>query len=102
LGEGLQRIREHLYRNHALSKWICKRCDEAFKKEELLELHQRARTPCSVQIRTIRDGLTEVQVEKLHQRDKGASDEKKWEDIYTIIFPDEPIPSSPCKSKLHP
>ncbi|KLU91484.1 hypothetical protein MAPG_10002 [Magnaporthiopsis poae ATCC 64411] len=100
----VHRIKEHLYRKHALPRYTCPRCCERFEAEDELSTHARAPEPCEVREPELHDGFTQAQEKRLRSRKKdraggGAEDlteEQKWRQMYQILFPDvraEEIPS---------
>ena len=51
------------------------------------------------------EGMTPEQEKQLRSRKRPAriqSEEDKWCNIYSLLFPNETIPSSPCESILTP
>ncbi|KAL8365206.1 hypothetical protein RB595_004149 [Gaeumannomyces hyphopodioides] len=99
----VHRIKEHLYRKHALPRYSCPRCCERFEAEDELSTHARAPEPCEVREPELHDGFTQAQEKRLRSRKKdraaGAEDlteAQKWRQMYRILFPDvreEEIPS---------
>lgn len=99
----VHRIKEHLYRKHALPRYSCPRCCERFEAEDELSTHARAAEPCEVREPELHDGFTQAQEKRLRSRKKdraaGAEDlteAQKWRQMYRILFPDvreEEIPS---------
>ncbi|EJT71581.1 hypothetical protein GGTG_10837 [Gaeumannomyces tritici R3-111a-1] len=99
----VHRIKEHLYRKHALPRYSCPRCCERFEAEDELSTHARAPEPCGVREPELHDGFTQAQEKQLRSRKKdraaGVEDltePQKWRQMYRILFPDvreEEIPS---------
>ncbi|KAL8397041.1 hypothetical protein RB594_003946 [Gaeumannomyces avenae] len=99
----VHRIKEHLYRKHALPRYSCPRCCERFEAEDELSTHARAPEPCGVREPELHDGFTQAQEKRLRSRKKdraaGVEDltePQKWRQMYRILFPDvreEEIPS---------
>jgi len=90
--------REHLYRKHRLPKYPCLRCGTAFDELEPYREHVRAAAPCELKPVTVSEGLDKALEERLKSRKRIApnqSEEKKWKDMYSILFPGEPC-ASPC------
>ncbi|KAK3315505.1 hypothetical protein B0H66DRAFT_346136 [Apodospora peruviana] len=84
----VHRVKEHIYRRHSL-KDICPRCFEQFKSNEDLKQHQRSEEPCKLQKKVLDEMITDEQDKLLHARAKPkCSEEKKWQEMYLIIFPD--------------
>ena len=92
-----------MYRKHAPP--YCQRCLATFANEEQLKEHAQAEVPCTVQKGAIRHkGITPQQLKELKSRkrpnkDVGRTEEDRWVEMYTLLFPDIPrdrIPS-PCE-----
>lgn len=84
-----------------LPQHLCSRCLETFKSETELREHTRAPVPCQVDTETHIEGITLEQEKALKSKKRTSksgsnSNEEKWRDIYSILFPDEKIPSA-CK-----
>jgi len=91
--------REHLYRKHRLPKYPCLRCGTAFNELEPYKEHVRTAVPCELKPETVSEGLDKALEERLKSRKRIASnqsEEKKWKDMYAILFPGEPC-ASPCR-----
>lgn len=96
----ISRVKEHLYRNHALPIQ-CPRCCQTFSKEEDCLQHQRAQRGCEWKEGTPLEGVSKAQEAKLRSKKRSTSSlpEARWKVIYTILFPqaaDDQIPSA-CK-----
>ncbi|GAB1312849.1 hypothetical protein MFIFM68171_03059 [Madurella fahalii] len=90
--DDVHRVKEHVYRSHSM-KNSCPRCFEHFDTADALNNHQRADIPCKVK-HPSSDAITEEQEKQLRARAKAhCSEETRWEEMYRIIFPGEPIPS---------
>lgn len=94
--------REHLYRRHGQQQSFCPRCATTFEREQDFEAHIRAEKPCKIVKSSDRSSqsISPAQMYRLRRR-KGqynASETKKWFEIWDLLFPDRPRPSSPCKS----
>ncbi len=97
--------RTHLYRRHTMPLQ-CPRCWTTFKTDALLTGHLQQDPPCNIcPNETLAEGFTKDQEKKLRSRKKTSAemtDEDKWREIYTILFPDddpETIPSA-CEYPL--
>ncbi|KAK4158217.1 hypothetical protein C8A00DRAFT_39412 [Chaetomidium leptoderma] len=88
----VHRVKTHLYRRHPLPIQ-CPRCWEIFKVDGQLQSHLQQDPPCAVQVnQTPQEGFTKDQEKRLRSRKKtnpDMTDEDKWRDIYTILFPDD-------------
>ncbi|KAK3352457.1 hypothetical protein B0T25DRAFT_455689 [Lasiosphaeria hispida] len=94
----VHRVKTHLYRRHALPI-SCPRCWEIFKTDDLRSLHLQRNPPCRVgENKTLVEGFTKDQEKKLRSRKKAqadTTDEDKWREIYTTLFPDDAPESIP-------
>lgn len=85
----VHRVKEHLYRRHLPPKFQCLRCHERFINESVLRNHQRQPEPCKAEPKDP-DWISQEQVNMLrNQRNRSASQEEKWRDMYNILFPEE-------------
>ncbi|KAK9421756.1 hypothetical protein SUNI508_05357 [Seiridium unicorne] len=95
--------REHVYRRHALPKYQCSRCRDAFPTHEDLISHQRADVPCACRDDEPRQGISPEQAAQLRRRRKGTTTETgKWLDMYRIIFPDDNLSGLPAPYYEYP
>lgn len=93
----VSRHREHLYRRHLPPKFQCLRCHERFINESVLRNHQRQPEPCKAEPKDP-DWISQEQVNMLrNQRNRSASQEEKWRDMYNILFPEEESIPNPCE-----
>ena len=84
----------HLRRKH-VQPLHCRRCSREFSDLEELAIHLRA-GGCLAREFVIPEGMTGDQLHQLSKRRvKGQSDEQKWMDIWSILFPGTPPRSSP-------
>ncbi|KAF4454524.1 hypothetical protein FALBO_15812 [Fusarium albosuccineum] len=94
----VHRIKEHIYRNHELPIH-CDRCFHNFKVEEELAHHLRQDERCALAPRpTEMIGINAAVRKKLKSRKgiQNATEEKKWEHVFKILFPDATtIPDPP-------
>ncbi|OCK79198.1 hypothetical protein K432DRAFT_355440 [Lepidopterella palustris CBS 459.81] len=101
----VHRLKEHLYRRHALPL-RCPRCYQPFQNDAALNEHHRARQGCEVREEDPTEGFDKEQENKLKSRKRrqpDRSEEDRWRHVYRILFPDD-IPSampSPCKFYLY-
>lgn len=91
-------LKQHLSRTHARPKYYCCRCFKVFKDNCGLSQHGLAETPCAEIECPFPQKMTEKQAGEIRQREMGTNIEKKWYDIYQILFPDSPLPSSPYRN----
>ncbi|KAJ3544755.1 hypothetical protein NM208_g2893 [Fusarium decemcellulare] len=93
----VHRIKEHIYRNHELPIH-CDRCFNNFKTEEELAQHLRQDERCTLAPRpTEMIGINAAVRKKLKSRKgiQNATEEKKWEHVFKILFPDARIIPDP-------
>jgi hypothetical protein len=101
----LTSVREHLYRVHRMPLH-CRRCYLTFKTENQLDDHAQLLEACPRREAVPMEGFNKEQEEKLRDRSPmhraQGSEEKKWQIVYLILFPDTPFGSmpSPCKILL--
>lgn len=93
----VHRVKEHLYRRHQLPEFQCLRCYKTFTNSDGLNIHHKQPIPCDVVDHKVADGISQLQVMRLksRRRNRFASEEDKWRDMYKIVFPLEEIPPSP-------
>ncbi|KAK0642943.1 hypothetical protein B0T16DRAFT_459143 [Cercophora newfieldiana] len=91
----VHRVKEHIYRTHALPT-CCARCGEEFQRDADLTAHQRLPQGCEVREVEQAEGYTKDQEKALRKRTKGLeSEEDKWREAYRILFPDDPEDAMP-------
>lgn len=96
--------REHLYRCHM--PIFCPRCKAMFRTKPALDKHLMIAVAdvCEVRDCPPPAGITIEQEKELKSRKKsspGQSEEDKWNNIYSLLFPTEATPSC-CKSSIRP
>jgi hypothetical protein len=99
--DNVHRMKEHLYRSHEIL-WQCERCGEVLENEADLRRHQKSETPCQVRSFVPAGGMTLERRDQLRSRKRAAgwkTEEEKWLDIYSILFPDDDLSNmpTPCK-----
>lgn len=85
------RLKEHLYRRHALPIQ-CRRCCITFKTDAMLLEHERAAQACEVKEQPLAEGFGKEQERDLKSKKKAVvcqSEEAKWRSVYRILFPQE-------------
>ncbi|PSN65855.1 hypothetical protein BS50DRAFT_621649 [Corynespora cassiicola Philippines] len=90
--DSIHRLKEHLYRRHALPPQ-CQRCWRTYKDEPALTEHLRSVDACAIREQQPEEGLDKKQIEQLKSRQsmfRADDDEEKWRIIYLILFPDTP------------
>jgi len=91
----IHRTKEHIYRSHS-SKNHCQRCLGYFESEDSLQEHCQSEKPCKLAKNKTVDFCSDAKETLLRARAKaGLSEEQKWQEMYKILFPGEPVPS-PC------
>lgn len=97
-----------MYRKHAPP--YCQRCHVTFADEKGLEEHAQAEIPCIVRKGPLsHQGITPEQRTRLKSRkkvnrDANQTEEERWVELYSLLFPEVPkdqIPS-PCEWWLLP
>ncbi|OJD31290.1 zn2 cys6 dna-binding protein [Diplodia corticola] len=96
----IARLKEHLYRRHQI--FCCVRCNQRFDTEDEHDRHEReARSLCWDRgyQRDYNDGFDQKQRERVKKRMKASeinTDEKKWREIFRVLFPeDQEMPYTP-------
>lgn len=105
----ISRLKEHLYRHHALPL-CCSRCRKTFANEESLDRHLRrplSQLCVEVQRRPEHEGFSKWQAEQLRSKRRccGWSEEQKWNAVYRILFPEDlasDTPSPYCQQSISP
>ncbi|KAH8669642.1 hypothetical protein BGZ60DRAFT_528116 [Tricladium varicosporioides] len=90
----IARLKAHLYQYHLIEQ--CPRCKSVFESEETLEAHNMGQERCEAKVDGVVDGMTRRMKDQIHCRRKlhpGQTDVEKWEQIYKILFFNEPVPN---------
>ncbi|KAI9149941.1 Resistance to glucose repression protein [Paramyrothecium foliicola] len=92
----IHRLKEHLNRCHRAI--YCPRCKDTFKSKAARDAHINVPSAdiCNVQDGVTIEGITDEQECQLRSRKKTSrdqTDEDRWSNIYTLLFPLEPVPS---------
>lgn len=107
----ISRLKEHLYRCH-MAPSQCQRCGDTFKTIEELESHCKTVIACEFKSTVPPEGITPAILKTLKARKRliqGESEEERWGDIYTILFPKardipspyfEPVQEEPAQGLL--
>ncbi|KAF2436110.1 hypothetical protein EJ08DRAFT_226401 [Tothia fuscella] len=93
----VHRVKEHVYRTHALPI-MCPRCFDAFDSETALRIHVVSPVPCHITETLELEGFTKEQEKLLRSRKRpaGQTEPEKWRNMFKILFPkktEEEIPS---------
>ncbi|KAK0636746.1 hypothetical protein B0T17DRAFT_89192 [Bombardia bombarda] len=93
----VHRVKEHLYRNHALPIH-CNRCGLTMETDGQLRSHQRQAEGCKVCLIDLPEGFDKEQEKELRKRKPGETEEERWYGVYKVLFPDEDgdLVPSPC------
>ncbi|KAI0127451.1 hypothetical protein BJ170DRAFT_372801 [Xylariales sp. AK1849] len=86
----ISRLKEHLYRRHALPKFRCPRCFSNFENAESLSEYARAVKQCLVSDSDPFDGFGEEIEKSLRSRrrsGKPGGRETQWQEVYKTLFP---------------
>lgn len=91
----VSRVKYHLFRDkiHRIPIY-CPRCSKTFQEETLRDNHILEGT-CTKQPPVKWEGITARQRERLSGRSLSNSAVENWNAVYKILFPGEPLPSSP-------
>jgi hypothetical protein len=103
--------REHMKRVHIHVQ--CQRCGAIFDgsdhatRAKKLEEHQRLEVPCQLRPEIVKEGISDTQWADLSKQSNKKSKRascplpkntvEKWNEIWTVLFPDVKGPSNPCK-----
>lgn len=99
----ISRLKQHLYRVHALPKHYCIRCYQSFKTRERYNVHARTSPPCYLRSESLyKERMTEDQYDRVHRCVVKGGPYKLWYSIYEVLFPGKPRPSSPYVSTADP
>lgn len=90
----ISRVKQHLNRSHE-RPFHCPTCWEIFQGEDDFYAHIRDRTCTSKPVKVL-EGVTPSQKKLLERRvDKKLSKRDQWYSVYSILFPDQTLPTSP-------
>ena len=92
----ISRVKQHLFRDktHRLPIY-CPRCSDTFEREDIRDEHIRD-AQCNKRTPVKWEGITESQRRQLSKRlPSTRPPEENWFCIFRILFPREPLPSSP-------
>ena len=96
LNPSLTTDRLHFLREHQIPIY-CPRCSQTFKSSDEKDEHQREENPCQILPSQTWDGINEIQKKQLKKRVSTKNTVvESWNLIYKILFPDSPLPDSPC------
>ncbi|KAK2601632.1 hypothetical protein QQS21_004782 [Conoideocrella luteorostrata] len=90
------RVKQHLIRKH-VPEFYCQRCNAIFKSYEMHNEHvmDPSGYSCTPNPSERLDGITIHQNRLLSQKSRSLNEKDKWFDIWDILFPSCPRPSSP-------
>ncbi|KAI1463413.1 uncharacterized protein F4812DRAFT_446854 [Daldinia caldariorum] len=99
-GRTISRLKEHIYRKHFSDRHRCNRCSVEFNCISDLQQHCRSEVRCPIQDSHVDiDTIDNAQKHEMQKKQRGISEEEKWENIYRIIFRLDPtceVPSPYC------
>ncbi|XTI94758.1 hypothetical protein V2W45_1257270 [Cenococcum geophilum] len=87
----VHRVKEHLYRRHALPIH-CARCCLTFKSEAELKEHYRSPNTCDMRDDEPPEGFDNEQEKKLRSRKRSThtqTEEEMWKEMYRTLFPND-------------
>ncbi|EXJ70765.1 uncharacterized protein A1O5_05755 [Cladophialophora psammophila CBS 110553] len=91
----ISRLKQHLYRIHKRPDYYCGSCFKSYKSREQLDEHTRQRPPCELQGPKYEDKMTDDQFHAIKRRMIRGDPCELWFNIYSVLFPSSPRPSSP-------
>ncbi|KIL90348.1 serine threonine protein kinase [Fusarium avenaceum] len=91
----INKVKEHIFRTHLVdhhkTKYVCRRCDEGFKTDELFLAHQHQELAChKITSQPAYGKLTREQTSSLRSLKRKytkISDEERWFEIYKLVNP---------------
>ncbi|KAG5662555.1 hypothetical protein KAF25_004973 [Fusarium avenaceum] len=91
----INKVKEHIFRTHLVdhhkNKFVCRRCDEGFKTDELFLAHQHQELAChKITSQPAYGKLTREQASSLRslkRKSTKISDEERWFEIYKLVNP---------------
>lgn len=87
-------VKQHISRKHMNPEFYCARCGRTFPDRDKQDDHARG-TICPRKAKPIFEGISEEQKYKLRRSgNRGATPQQQWFEIWDILFPSEPRPSS--------
>ncbi|KAK1753245.1 hypothetical protein QBC47DRAFT_388062 [Echria macrotheca] len=92
--ESVSRMKEHLYRRHC--KVYCPRCKQTFRRASELEAHEMLPQACEISRKNPPADITGKQEKQLRSKryaTRYQTEKEKWEEVYRLLFPGEPVPS---------
>jgi hypothetical protein len=92
--------RQHLYRVHCRPEFICRRCQQEFSTDELLDAHSGQIPICDPGEAVCTERMTKAQEQRIKKRTRGMTPEVNWFAIWQVLFPDQKPAVSPCGSSL--
>lgn len=94
----ISRVKLHLWRCHKIPIY-CPRCFSEFAAEDERDTHIRE-VNCDIKEIKVLEGVTAEQKAKLTRRvNTKLTRREQWNEMYTILFPGEPLPSNPYISE---
>lgn len=70
-----------------------------FEKDSELDSHCKQETPCERQSeRQFQEKINDQQLTQIRKKRLGADPRSSWNAIFKILFPQAPLPESPCRA----
>ncbi|KAK1753821.1 hypothetical protein QBC47DRAFT_387182 [Echria macrotheca] len=89
----VHQVRMHIFRRH-LMRLTCNRCFESFASPQDLMNHQRSNVPCEMDYTGPTNFINSEAKDLLRSLPlSGGSPVDKWQEMYSIIFPGEVVPT---------
>lgn len=84
-----------------LPRLSCPRCQTALATNQLLTAHLKMATPCTVHDGEPLEGVSPDVERELRKRNRSTTEEKKWLDMYQLLFSDDDAATypTPCESR---
>ncbi|KIV89573.1 hypothetical protein PV10_06962 [Exophiala mesophila] len=92
------RLKQHLYRVHC-RRLQCPRCWSKFDNKDDLDRHMLEPTACPLAECPCPEKFGDAEFIEIHRKRPAMSSEDVWFTIYGILFPGQPLPSSPYAEK---
>lgn len=91
----IARVKQHLYRVHMQPEQYCPRCGQEFDHHDLFIAHSHEEILCDIRELPFKEKMTIEQRKAVHKRTPGKCPSRVWFEIFAILFPGAPTPSSP-------
>ncbi|KAG6357419.1 hypothetical protein INS49_013296 [Diaporthe citri] len=87
-------VKQHVYRRHKQPDYYCARCGDIFKTADERDGHSRSTNCDNLEVPDF-EGISEAQKNRLNKSSsRGLDTQEQWFEMWDIIFPGKPRPSS--------